>query len=282
MTRDNPLLQPLETLFRRLVMLMGLVDIVEEYLQGYRKFFISQFEKLGIEVGHAYAGFNLIVWDIAPPVGHERGHWRPVSSFSAGGDRFLELADLFVQREAAWTVSQAFEAFESYLKDLLAAYLASRPQDSQLISLRQPRESSNPASWRAGLNSARWNSVTLLASLRLVQPSIAPAEVTNARHIHLEEWHHVLKEVRHGATHSEMRIRSSRIAQWPPSRMRLLRREFPGDIENGDYVLRLTKEHAQSAIQMAADYAFLLFKCLSQRCRYDWDILRPPDSDSGA
>jgi len=279
-TADNPLLQPLETLFQRLVVLTGLVRIVEDQLQGYRRLFTRQFDEL--DARHVFAGFNLIVWDIAPPAREEPSHWRQVSSFSAGGKDYFELTDLFVRREAAWTVSQAYEAFEAYLKDVLAAYLAGHPQDSQLISLRQPPEAADFASWRAALHSGRWSSTALLGALRLIQPSISTRETTNDRDVHMDEWHQILQEIRHAATHSDMRIRHSRIARWPPSRIRLLRRKFPGQAQNGDYVLQLTRDAAQSAIQTAADYAFLLFKCLSQSSGYDWDILRQPDANSDA
>lgn len=280
MTDENPLLQPLEDLFHRLVVLTGLVHIVEDQLKGYRRLFTSQFDE--VDAGHVIAGFNLIVWDIAPREGDQPRQWRPVSSFSAGGQHYFELTDLFIKREASWTVTQTYEAFESFLKDVLATFLSRNPQASHTISLRRPRDPSDTASWRALLRSARWNSIALLASLRLLAPSIGVREAANDRQMHMSEWHQVLQEVRHAATHSDMRIRHDRIAEWPPARKRLLRRKFPGETQDGDYVLKVTREAAQAAIQTAADYAFLIFKCLSQRCDYDWAILGQPSTKPDA
>jgi hypothetical protein len=280
--RDNPLLRPLQDLFQRLVSLTGLAHIVEDYLQGYRRFFTDRFEEQGLEADVVFAGFNLIVWDITPEPEQKPGHWRPVSSFSAAGTHYFELADHFVQREAAWTVSQTYEAFETYLKELLCAHLASQPSDSITISLRQPANPSNPASWRSTPKLARWSSACLLASLRALEPSVAVAEANNTRQMQLSEWHTVLGEVRHAATHSDMRIRRSLIAQWPPSRTRLLRRKFPGELYDGDYVLHLTRQDAESTIQMAADYAFLLFKCMSRARGLEWDILAPTEGNPAA
>jgi hypothetical protein len=277
---ENPLLEPLENLFHRLVMLTGLVHIVEDQLHGYRRLFTSQFEE--VDRRHVFAGFNLIVWDIAPRESDQPRHWRPVSSFSAGGEHYLQLTELFVRREASWTVSQVYEAFETYLKDILATYLSRHPDASQAISFRQPDDPSNAASWRVGLRSARWTSVKLLASLRQIEPSIAAREAANDRQMDMNEWHQVLQEVRHASTHTHMRIRNYRMAHWSPAKKRILRRKFPGQPQNGDYALDLTRESAQSAVQTAADYAFLIFKCLSQSCSYDWDILGAPSTKPSA
>jgi len=66
-----------------------------------------------------------------------------------------------------------------------------------------------------------------------------------------------------------MRIIASASGHIPPED----RIFFPCVDENGERVLNLTPKNADKSLQLYAEYAFQVFKFLSQATGDDWDIL---------
>jgi hypothetical protein len=145
-------------------------------------------------------------------------------SVSTSTTGYLDTARALIAREAAWTVSQAYEAFETFLKDIVATYLqANKNQaDSERIAKLDKKlptlNNTDIAYWKEYVNSYRGrNSSELFGCLRRLAPTLAMAEQNNNRQLDLILWYQRVSEVRHAATHSAMIIRKNRLKGWVPS-----------------------------------------------------------------
>ena len=59
------------------------------------------------------------------------------------------------------------------------------------------------------------------------------------------------------------------MANWSEDLKKLLDNFFPGTMEEDGYALKINTENAGTALQYLAEYAFIIFKCLSEKVNYD-------------
>ena len=130
MTDPNPLEVPLDELWRRLSVLNGMLFLLDGQLRNFRTLFKEALGDRNVPMEHVWGGATLAVRDLDEWPEHGWAIHYPAANFYVKGEEYLQLVDRFVEREAAWAIAQAYEAFESFLYDLLAAaYLAGIPAD---------------------------------------------------------------------------------------------------------------------------------------------------------
>jgi len=279
----NPIQSPLDDLLLRLNMLNGLVFHLESYLKNLRGLLKQAVAKSNIDPSLIFAGTSLAIRDLTEwPENNWAVYYPSGKFFSQGEEEYLRRGDDSLCREVTWTISQAYEAFETFLKDIIATYVFIRKDqaDTKKVENLDPRlrkellEPTNVEYWKEFIRKAYSKNVDLLKFLRKIAPEIEEVEKQNNRNINLTEWYIVVTEVRHAATHSNMLIKSERMRSWSQKRHKLLNRFFPGSDTTGGYILNLNRKDAETNLVLFAEYAFGVFKCLSKLQHYEWNILR--------
>ena len=105
----------------------------------------------------------------------------------------------------------------------------------------------------------------LLALLRRIdiRQEITKIENHNNRKIKLAEWINAAYLVRNATIHEYAIIPARETDKWPKKTIDMLNSYFPGTYKENGYVLQLEIENAQDAIQLFAEYAFIIFRSLS-------------------
>jgi hypothetical protein len=189
---------------------------------------------------------------------------------------------VLLARESAWTVSQAYEVFEKFLKDISATLLLG---NQDLAEARKvDRFKSDPKShnlsqndiifWRKFLDYHYKKNTDLLNFLRKRFPNISKGETANNRVIDLTDWFLVAEEIRHSATHSNFVIKTNRMTNWSKSKREMLRKYFPGNDTDQGYHIDITYRDATFCLEIFSEYSFQIYKFLSISKGYDWNILQ--------
>jgi hypothetical protein len=278
----NPLELPLEELFSRLNILNGLLFHLECQLNESKKLFSEMVQASGRELSSIVAGSSLVIRDLTEFPAHGWAVYYRTGKFSSRGEEYIRIADELLERESAWTISQGYEAFETFLKDITSHYLHWNNQeaDSQKLKKIGPslaKEQLAPADleyWRRFTRRAYRNNVDLLGYLRKVGPELQDAEKHNNRAMDLSKWYFLAGEVRHAVTHSNMIIKPERMRSWEEGKLKLIDQFFPGNRTDAGYVMKIDRNNAESNLVLFSEYAFVVFKSLSKVKNYDWNSLK--------
>jgi len=272
----NPLEQPLRQLFRQLNVAYGLLVHLEYQLKNYVDAMRNKFGGLPATATDVALYTQLIVDDLTHPSGLFRC---PSGGFETEGEEYLEITKRLVNRNAAWAVVQGWERFESFLLDTVATFLVAHPEKIEWVVQRKFLEN-NPASNLDTFSDLRffikrmYKAEKVLVYLQKLAPDICSGQRTNHRRLDLRCWYNIAAEVRHAVTHSDEVILFKTYNKMTPSGVELLTRCFPGMLEPIGYRLSLPKSTAQVALETFASYGFLIFKALSAKYGYEWDILK--------
>lgn len=279
---DNPIQSPLDDLFAGLNRLNGLLHLLKSQLDNLRKLLNEIVDKGNLDLSSMLAGTSLAIRDLTEYPKNGWAVYYPSGKFVSQGEEYLQKIDVLVSRESAWTISQAYEAFETFLKDITAAFLHINSQYADTEKLTKSNSklkklSLEPTDIEYWKNFIRLNyrkNIDLLKFLREIAPELKEAEKQNNYAIDLTEWYTVVTEVRHAATHSNMLIKSRKMLSWSPGTHQLLTHFFPGKNTAGCYTLELSRKDAETSLRLFAEYAFAVFKCLSKLENYDWKVLK--------
>jgi len=192
-------------------------------------------------------------------------------------EEYRAIVDDLVQKQSAWSVAQAYDAFGTFLYDT-AGFFFFENQDK--LQARNIAGKLGPISSREGWLRAvreyyRRDSRQVLGCIRRLAPELGIIEKTNRRQINLVAWYKAASEVRQAIVHTSSAIRPARVWRLPKPIMELLSEHFPGRHEPTGYVLTLSAGDARNALLTFAEYGYLIFKCLSRSNGYDWQIPGP-------
>jgi len=278
----NQFQSPLDDLFLRLNMLNWLLLHLENQLNNFRELFREIIAKSNVDPSAIYAGASLVIRDLTEWPENNWAVYYPTGKFVSQGEEYLEKVDVLLRREAAWTISQAYEAFETFLKDITATYVFIHMEqaDAKKLENLDPKlrkellEPTDVEYWKKFVRLAYQENVDLLKFLRKIAPELKEVEQKNNRNIDLTEWYIVVTKVRQAATHSNMLIKSGEMRSWSQEKCKLLNRFFPGTYTDGGYILNPSRKDAETNLVLFAEYAFGVFKCLSKLQHYEWNIFR--------
>ena len=278
-TVSNTLQEPLMDLWGRFNFLNGILLLLENQLNNFRKLFENGLASKKRDLSHVFVGVSLVVSDITGPT--DNG-WRlcyPAGGFHTQGQDYFRMADVIVRRESAWAVAQGYEAFETFLKNIAARYLHAHQNKAKREKLNkfeingnsEGRVRSDIKYWQMFV---RWkyrggkNNKELFKLLRGLAPGLADAETTNDRGMDLPKWYEAASVVRHAVTHCHLIVRPDQL-HWIEGGASY----FPFQIENEAIILNLERKNAEKCLTTFAEYAFQVFKFLSKAGKYDWEIL---------
>ncbi len=279
--RTNPLQQPIRALFQRLNLINGLLFFLEARSTDVRNLVTQSLKNNRERLPTVFTSCSLSVLDLSAV------KYAPCASggFMAKDQSYIDAIDEIVRRNSAATVSQAYEAFETYLKDQLANFYFAHPADADSKKLSDfgadkkavGLDSTQLSYWRAYVTYACHGSINNDKYFRLIRklaPDFATAEKSNVREIELTEWYAAASEVRHAVTHADFTIKPARIDGWNSDRRRNLFAWFSVEpkVPLVGNRLRIDRKCAERALSIFGDYAFQVFKHLSLAKRYKWDL----------
>jgi hypothetical protein len=285
----NPYKNPCNELFAKLNIIYGLLFHHVNYLNNYRKSIKQQLDQNGLDVSNFAAGSALVIRDLTEWPEDNWARYYPTGSFTSQGESYLTKVDDLIYREAAWTIAQAYEAFETYLKDVVALYLLDNPDivDEDLIKKNSKfrRKSdlhpSNFEYWEKFVRLSFRSGTKTLEYLRREVPDLSKGEKQNNRDVDMAVWFETVSEVRHATTHTNLLINSRKMSNFSNIHDNLMKEYFPGDITVKGYELRILRKSAETALIFFEEYAFLVFKCLSIKKGYNWHSLLNKNKKSG-
>ena len=283
----NPLSTPIYDLFYHLNTLNGLLFTLENQLNKFEKLYRDSISKTSFDISRFFSGVSLVIRDLTewPKDGWAR--YYPSGKFSSKGEEYFKIIRWLLARESAWTVSQAYEAFEKYLKDIISTLLLNNQdiaETKKVENFKSDQKSkdvsqSNIIFWRRYLDYHYKKNTDKLKFLRKICPDISKGETNNNRVIDLADWFIVVEEIRHSATHTNFILKKSRMKNWSKARREMLKKYFPGMLNEQGYRLNITRENAKFCLELFLEYSFQIFKFLSISRGYDWNILKKREDE---
>jgi hypothetical protein len=156
-------------------------------------------------------------------------------------------------------VSQSFEAFETFLKDILAIYFVSNKTFIYNNVKLHDLDNSTFQTCRADIykllrKDNKYNK-QIFNWLYKIDPDLKKFEQTNFLQFDFLEWNTVLTEVRHSIVHSNSILAKEKTYNWTNFQKRLLKELFTGteteheivlsSYKNHDYIIRIIAQHGQ-------------------------------------
>lgn len=285
MSIQNPLCPPLNHLFERLAVYNGFLQHLENQRKNYIPLLKRAFEQQNLDPSIMMAGAAFAIKDITISPALFRGYFVVGNAITHNMEEYQGMLEIVFQRNTAWIVGQAYEAFETFLKDIMATYLRHNHTDISLDILHELKPSAkNDRSllesglsqneieyWRTCITTSRWNSAKILTRIReKIAPQIVDLEKANDQIIDLVQWFDIVSETRHAVTHSDCVIKSNKID--PLWNKNLLDQLFPGIKTETGYEIKISVNEAEQNLIIFAEYAHLIFKALSDVQKYDTNL----------
>jgi hypothetical protein len=261
--RVNPYYRPLSGVFRQLVVLNGVLFQLSHHLKSRRADVESLLTKHPRR-NTLFAGAALIIMDLTEVQPGGYPVLFPIGNHTRRGRRYQTVLDEIATRESAWTVAEGFEAFERFCSEAAAIFLKRNralQADAAWVGRRRPH--SRPASGtlsdvRAFVQASYRGANDIQARLSRSLPGLRKAETLNHRGVNLAHWLVALAAVRHATIHNGQVITPRQIAKCGPEQFKVLREAFPGRRIAAGYRLSLDQKAAADAIEMLAEYAYLI------------------------
>lgn len=279
----NPLNTSVYDLFYHLNTLNGLLFTLECQLTSFEKLYREAIAEASFDISTIFSGSSLALRDLTEWPQNSFAIYYPSGVvFSSKGEEYFKLIRVLLARESSWTVSQAYEAFERFLKNVSAVLLLENKglaepkkvekfeSDKRIDNLTEL----NIAFWRGYIDYNYKTNTDKLKFLRGICPDVSIAETKNNRTINLTEWFSVVEELRHSATHSNFIIYAKRMTNWSKTKREILQRYFSGIKTDEGYQLNITIKNATFCLELFTEYSFQIYKCLSISKGYDWNILQ--------
>jgi len=282
----NPFDEYLDKLLDHLNMLNGFLSTLNEQLTNFRNLCNQYIEEGKLEKSKLVSGSSLVIRDLTEWPANGWAICYPSGKFVTQGEEYINMIETLISRESSWTISQAYEAFETFLKDITASYLLLHQVHKDVISQNLSNFNKYLEKQKKGLSSTTFQywrdfidrcykaNTKILELLRTIAPDIQKVEKKNNRAIDLTQWFEVATEVRHAVTHSSSLIKNEKMYNWTPNARLLLTNHFHGTYRQGGYILYSTMANAKECLTILAEYAYTIYKNLSELNSYDWyDIL---------
>ena len=275
---EQLLAKPILQLYEALSALNGFVSILNNQLDSFRKGTIKLYEENDIDISSVMAGYNLLVQDLTEQSDPNPIPIFPVGGFSRQGEDYFSAADELIQKWAGFTLAQIFESLETYARNQAASLFWLYPPESPVGNLRQiPIEVSDYSAWQAFFRQNKWNIFTIMDLFRKQASDLERKEQNNIRKLNLQEWLSILATIRHAVTHSNSVFTKDNIRINHSQAKRMLRKHFPGVWEGDTYTLSVTRDNAKNNIEIAASYAYLIYKNLSKSVGLNGDKIGPKE-----
>lgn len=292
----------LNKFFNRIAFLRGSLYHMELNITRDAKEFLENWEKSNLKKPSVALFSTLIISDITGPTDKGWGYnYQTSSDYIVDFENYKNKTyDLTIQF-SHFIVAQSYEAFETYLKNILASFFSIRPeigfeiiakykkQDNPftrffkmigLIKLRN--KDSKKMDWGQEIRKIPLgtNNEVLFKSLRSITKKICDFEVNNNKELDLKTWYKQYSIVRHSITHANGTLQKSRYNCI--ARRDVFDNYFPSIVDEHFCKLAIDRNHAEYICKLITEYAFQIFKFLSIEVEEDWMILKNMKNNYGA
>ncbi len=278
---NNPLHPMLQELFENLNLLRGLLFVLEKRFDNYRKQIVNN----SVDLSYLLAGSSLVIRKLTEFPNDGWAKYYPTGKFIAKGQDYLEALNQLIKRESAWTVSQGYERFESFLFDIVVMFLANNNKFAEIegkkknikdckIRLNLNKSQLNNEEWRLVLKRCYRDNVDILKNIRKWVPNFKNAIENNNRKINLFSWYFVIAKVRDATTHSNLIIKNEILQKILQSQEKkaILEEYFPGEQISIGYKINLSEEKTELNLKIIGELALEIFNNLSIEANYDYEI----------
>jgi hypothetical protein len=281
-SRLNAYYGPLHNAWRQFVLLNGVLFQFSTHAEQ-RSQEIERGLKRRSKHSPYFAGASVVIRDLTVSQPDGSALLFPIGGHLRKGRRYLRaLHDIFM-RESAWTVVLGFEAFETFAKDVAAVYLKRNPTERgapHWLKRRRRSAVAGPSTRRIGdyrvfVRAAFGGADDLTTRLSASLPELKHGEDQNNRNLDLRTWLRAAAAVRHATVHTRGVVSRAQLSKLGPVGKKTLVSHFPGKMSADGYRLRLDGGAAGEAIDLLAEYAFLIFKSASRHDQLDHEVFRP-------
>lgn len=189
-------------------------------------------------------------------------------------DRYENEVNQLISRESGFMISQAYEAFESFLKDIIAVFLFN---NKDLINSRFKvlKDAVSEDDSKEKIRSVRtgFNNEELFKVLRNnVEKFHRVENGENNLELNFHIWYKVFATVRHSITHSNFEINKRKVEEWDELHFQILR-SF-GLISEMDSAFQISPEIKKTyrILKLVAELGFFVFKSICISKNLNWRI----------
>jgi len=271
---SNPIEKPLQNYFQRLTTLNGVLHVIKSQSE----IALSRLKRHESDAAQAlpiWYGSRVLLEDIGDIPSDLWRRFRPTEHVFVIHHEDAEeaFADI-LERINLFIVSQAYEAYETFLFDSVAYLHHSQPATADKRKLKEWANKGNgyPSTvedwcrYVRGRDTYRGkNNSKLLRWIRNLAPQVEKVEneKQNTLRVNLQDWFAAATEGRHAATHSNGLVKTERVRLLSRQKQAVLRSYFAGVNSPDGYVLHLDTESAGRALQVFHSYAYAIHKSLS-------------------
>lgn len=271
----NPFERPLRSFFDRLNLLNGLDRFLYNQLNIIKK-------KVSPHQNEVFSGSLIPFIDITKNYKTSFPQYYISGQFITRGKKYISTLDKLHSHEAGWCISQSYESFETYLYDSIALCFHKRIitdskgkktkfENKYYQNIRNPK---TDLSYWSKFVRYRFRNEELFKEMRNLSRALERAEMNNNRKLNLQKWYVITTEVRHAVTHCNAVIKAKRMNNWDKIKKQLLSKYFTGYYKNNDYVLNLSKKDVEFNLRIFIEFAYQIFKYLSQVKGYKWEVFK--------
>lgn len=181
-------------------------------------------------------------------------------------DNLAESVQLLKENYFNFVIAQCYETFESFLKDIVSAYLFNNPEI--VIQLKDKIDNGSFDKCRESIRklsrSNNQNNKRLFKLIYQLNPEIKNYEKNNLMKINYSEWNLVLVSVRHSIVHGNSLLKKETILSWTPWQKVVLKQFFAKEIENEEIILS-TVDSYDNIIRTIAQHGQILFEGLNKK-----------------
>lgn len=266
---NNPIEKPLHDYFQRLTTLNGVLNVIKSQSE----IALSRLKRHKSDAAQTlpiWYGSRVLLEDIGDIPSDLWRQFRPTEyAFVIYHEDAEEAFAEILERIDLFIVSQAYEAYETFLFDSVAYLHYSEPSTADKKKLEKwDKKNSHPCSLEDWRNHTRGtyrgkNNRELLCWIRHLAPQVEKVETGNTLGMDLKEWFAAASEVRHAATHSNGLIKTESVGRLSNDAQAVLRDQFPGIDTADGYHLHLDTKSARETLQVFHNYAYAIHKSLS-------------------
>lgn len=273
----NPLFDPLNELFNKIVLSKGIIFQTSSHLEKFYKDYRKSLERVRSDLPFPTTGVSLLISDLTGP---NQGGWKiPMptrSTYSVYLDEIEENYEKIIRRSSMLELSHCYEALETFLYDITASYIYNyknsvRDQIKEFELLLYDYKTLRKKV-RVLYNST--DNREILKLIRRLSPQFNMVEINNNEKTNLKDWFKVLSVTRNCITHSNFQFSEREYKKIKDNKPQLtfFQENFTYYEEQGVIFFNFHKEEVDTNLIRIAEYAFQIFKCLSIEQNLNWNI----------
>ncbi|MBC6605275.1 hypothetical protein H8B13_00435 [Hymenobacter sp. BT188] len=181
----------------------------------------------------------------------------------------------YEEREANYSVIQAYESFTTYFKDMLAVYFYLSKVNTDLLKSISINASSQEYKNAIRENNFGRANKELFKEARNISDNFKNGEVINGSGLNLFDWYQSLSVVRDAIVHSQGMVKLKYFEKLTDNQKKILHRYFCDKNCADDLInVNLKVDSANMILERLAEFAFFIFKSLSIEVGKEWRVMK--------